>query len=510
MVKQMRDNKSSKKRTNNRSFIDKIKELEEKQRYKDNNQLKVLTKSTLNKRLIFVMVFFVILFMFITLYLVYFQLFEAKTLADNSNNRRLWLNEDLVKRGSIYDRNGNILAYSQKDESGKQIRIYNYPEASAPITGYSSTTYGKTGIEKSYNKDLLAISGENFSQFRKMVVKNDTGNDLHLSVDQNIQNIVYSYLKDYKASCVVMNPSTGQVLAMVSTPSFNPNSLDYDWNNLIQTNDGRLVNRASQGLYRPGSAFKIVTSASIIDNNIDRSYNDEGSEVIQGYEIKNYGEAVFGTLDLRTAFTNSSNTYFAKKSVDLGKDKLAKTGEKFFFNKNYDFDIDKANSIIPFKDLNEADLAMTGFGYGKTQVTPLHMTMVTSAIANNGVMMKPRLVDKITNEEGKTTFESKDEILSKATSEKTANEIRDMMVEVVNSGTGLAAFIDWVQVAGKTGTADKSNGNIDAWFVGFAPAYEPKIALSIVVEDSQGTGGEVAAPIAKNIIRDIFNTVSFE
>lgn len=124
--------------------------------------------------------------------------------------------------------------------------------------------------------------------------------------------------------------------------------------------------------------------------------------------------------------------------------------------------------------------------------------------------MKPRLVDKITNEEGKTTFESKDEILSKATSEKTANEIRDMMVEVVNSGTGLAAFIDWVQVAGKTGTADKSNGNIDAWFVGFAPAYEPKIALSIVVEDSQGTGGEVAAPIAKNIIRDIFNTVSFE
>src|SRR5699024_829546 len=244
MVKQMRDNKSSKKRTNNRSFIDKIKELEEKQRYKDNNQLKVLTKSTLNKRLIFVMVFFVILFMFITLYLVYFQLFEAKTLADNSNNRRLWLNEDLVKRGSIYDRNGNILAYSQKDESGKQIRIYNYPEASAPITGYSSTTYGKTGIEKSYNKDLLAISGENFSQFRKMVVKNDTSNDLHLSVYQNILNIVYSYLKDYKVSCVVMNPSTGQVLAMVSTPSFNPNSLDYDWNNLIQTNDGRLVNRA--------------------------------------------------------------------------------------------------------------------------------------------------------------------------------------------------------------------------------------------------------------------------
>ena len=191
----MPDKKYNKKRINKKSFLDKIKEIEEKQRYKENSQLKVLTKSTLNKRLVFVMVFFVFLFMFLTLYLVYFQLFRAKTLADDSHNRRLWLNEDLVKRGSIYDRNGNILAYSQKDDSGKQVRIYNYPVASAPVTGYSSTTYGKTGIEKSFNKELLAISGENFSQFRKMVVKNDTGNDLHLSLDQNIQNIVYDYLQ---------------------------------------------------------------------------------------------------------------------------------------------------------------------------------------------------------------------------------------------------------------------------------------------------------------------------
>lgn len=505
----MSEKKTNKKRTSNKSFLDKIKELEEKQRYKENNQLKVLSKSTLNKRLVFVMIFFVILFMFLTLYLVYFQLFKAKAIADDSHNRRLWLNEDLVKRGSIYDRNGNVLAYSQKDESGKQVRIYNYPESSAPVTGYSSTTYGKTGIEKSYNKELLAISGENFSQFRKMVVKNDTGNDLHLSIDQNIQNIVFNYLKGYKGSCVVMNPSTGQVLAMVSTPSFNPNTLDNDWNNLIQTTDGRLVNRATQGLYRPGSAFKIVTAASILDNKIDTGYNDEGSEIVQGYEIKNYGDQVFGSLDLRSAFINSANTYFANKAINLGKDELAKTSESFAFNKDYKFDLDKNKSVIPFKDLNEADLAMTGFGYGKTQVTPLHMTMVTSAIANNGLMMKPRIVDKITNKEGDTVFEAEEEILSKATSEKTANTIRDLMVEVVNSGTGRAAYLDWVQLAGKTGTADKADGNIDAWFVGFAPAYEPKIAFAIVIEDSQGTGGEVAAPIAGNIIRDIFNTISF-
>lgn len=500
---------ADKKRRNNKSFVKKIKEIEEKQRYKENNQLKVLSKSTLSKRLIFVMVFFVFLFMFLTLYLVYFQLFKAKTIADDSHNRRLWLNEDLVKRGTIYDRNGNILAYSQKDESGKQIRIYNYPESSAPVTGYSSTTYGKTGIEKSFNKELLAIGDENFSQFRKMVVKNDTGNNLHLSLDQTIQNIVYSYLKSYKASCVVMNPSTGEVLAMVSSPSFNPNTLDNDWNNLIQTTDGRLVNRASQGLYRPGSAFKIITSASILDNDIDQSYNDEGSEVIQGYEIRNYGDQVFGNLELRSAFINSANTYFAKKAVDLGKDRLSNTTEKFAFNLDYEFDLDKNNSVIPYKDLNEADLAMTGFGYGKTQVTPLHMAMVSSAIANNGIMIKPRLVNKITNKEESIVYEAKNETLSKATSEKTANTIRDLMVEVVSSGTGRNAYLDWVQIAGKTGTADKADGNIDAWFVGFAPAYEPKIAFALVVEDSQGTGGEIAAPLARNIVRDIFNSISF-
>lgn len=505
----MTDKKPSKKRTTGKSFIDKIKEVEEKQRYKENSQLKVLTKSTLNKRLVFVMVFFVFLFMFVALYLVYFQLFKAKSLADNSHNRRLWLNEDLVKRGSIYDRNENVLAYSQKDGSGKQVRIYNYPQASAPVTGYSSTTYGKTGIEKSYNKELLAISGENFSNFRKMVVKNDTGNDLHLSLDQNIQNIVYNYLSAYKGSCVIMNPSTGQILAMVSTPSFNPNTLDDDWNNLIQTTDGRLVNRATLGLYRPGSAFKIITAASILENDIDTFYKDEGSEIIQGYEIKNYNDQIFGNLDLRSAFINSANTYFANKAVNLGKDKLAKTSEKFVFNKDYDFDLDKSNSVIPFKDLNEADLAMTGFGYGKTQITPLHMAMITSAIANDGVMMRPRLVDKITNKEKEVIFEADNEILSKATSEKTANAIRDMMVEVVNSGTGTSAYLNWVQLAGKTGTADKADGKVDAWFVGFAPAYEPKIAFALVVEDSQGTGGEVAAPLARNIVRDIFNTISF-
>lgn len=504
------DKNIKKKRSSNKSIIDKIKKIEQDQRIKDNSRLKVLSKSTLNKRLIFIMVVFVLLFMLLALYLVYFQLFKAKKIADNSNNRRLWLNEDLIHRGSIFDRNENLLVYSQDDGQGKQVRIYNYPLASASVTGYSSKTYGKTGIEKSYNRQLLALSDENFSQFRKMVVKNDTGNDLHLSLDQHIQNIVYAYLSNYKAACVIMKPNTGEVLAMVSTPTFNPNSVDADWNNLIQTDDGRLINRTTQGLYRPGSAYKIITATSIIDNKLNQEYDDTGSEEVQGYEIKNFGDQVFGHLNLRNAFIYSSNTYFAAKSNDLGKEKLAKTSEKYMFNKKYDFDLDVNKSIIPFDDLNQADLAMTGFGYGKTQMTPLHMAMITSAIANEGVMLKPRLVNKITDKEKKTVYEAEDEVLSKVTNKDTAEKIREMMVGVVNEGTGRKAYLDSTQIAGKTGTADKSDGNLDAWFVGFAPAYEPKLAIALLVEDSQGTGGDIAAPIARNIIRDIINTISLD
>lgn len=499
-----------KKRNSEKTLLDKIMDLEKNQRLKDNSRLKVLSKSTLNKRLVFVMVFFVLLFMVLALYLVYFQLFKAKSVADHSHNRRLWLNEDLIKRGSIYDRYGNVLAYSEKNEDGSQTRIYNYPLASSQVTGYSSKTYGKTGIEKSFNKELLGLSDENFSNFRKMVIKKDTGNDLYLSLDQNIQNIVYNYLSGYKAACVIMDPNTGEVLSMVSTPTFNPNSLDADWNTLIQRDDGSLINRTTQGLYRPGSVFKIVTATSIIDNNIETSYQDTGSEIVQGYEINNYADQVFGLIDLRSAFINSSNTYFAAKSVELGKDRLKKTSEDFYFNRDYEFDLEKNNSIIPFSELNQADLAMTGFGYGKTQLTPLHMAMVTSAIANDGQMMKPSLVDSIVDKDGNEVYKKESEVLSNVTSSETASYIRDMMVGVINEGTGVSAYQNIVQIAGKTGTADKNDGNVDAWFVGFAPAYEPKIAMALVIEDSSGTGGETAAPLSGQIIRDIFSTVSFD
>lgn len=500
-------NKIDKKRKNSQSLIDKIRQIEEEKRLEDVDKLNILPKTTLNKRLVFVMVFFVALFMTLALYLVYFQLFKRSDIENDSHNRRLWVNEDNIKRGSIYDRNGNILAYSEEDSDGSQYRVYNYGKSASSVTGYSSKTYGKTGIEKSYNKELLALSGENLSNFRKMVVKNDTGYDVHLSLDQNIQEIVYEYMQDIKGSCVVMNPKTGEVLALVSNPSYDPNSVDEDWDDLIQNTDGPLVNRATSGAYRPGSTFKIVTATGLLNYGLDTSYNDTGVETIQGYDIRNFADQTFGMVNLRSAFVDSINTYFASKTNDLGRDKYMELAEKFMINKDYDFDMDKNKAIIPFDDLNQVDLAMTGFGYGKTQITPLHMAMITSAIANEGKMMQPRLVTKVVDKDGKIIEEKKEKVLSEVTSVENANIIRDMMVSVVNEGTGTSAYLDSVQIAGKTGTADKENNLLDAWFVGFAPAYDPDIAIALVVEDSDDTGGVVAAPIARDIISAIYQTI---
>lgn len=304
-----------------------------------------------------------------------------------------------------------------------------------------------------------------------------------------------------------MNPKTGEVLALVSNPSYDPNSVDEDWDFLIQNTDGPLVNRATSGAYRPGSTFKIVTATGVLNYDIDTSYNDTGVENIQGYDIKNFADQAFGMVNLRSAFVNSINTYFASKTNDLGRDKYKELAEKFMINKDYEFDMDKNNAIIPFNDLNQVDLAMTGFGYGKTQISPLHMAMITSAIANEGKMMQPRLVTKVIDKDGKIIEEKKDKVLSEVTSVENANYIRDMMVSVVNEGTGTSAYLDSVQIAGKTGTADKENNLLDAWFVGFAPAYDPDLAIALVVEDSDDTGGVVAAPIARDIISEIYQTI---
>lgn len=491
-------------------LIEKIIEKERSQRENKNTQLKVLEKSTMNKRLIYIMIFFISIFLAIVFYLVYFQLFKSQAISSNNHNKRFWVDENSIDRGNIYDRNGELLVYNEKDNNGYNYRVYNYGKIDASFTGYNSITYGKTGIEKNYNSKLLNIPDKSVSKLRGMIEKTGRGYDVNLSINQKIQNIAYKYLGDRIGSIVVMNPSTGEVLAMVSNPTFDPNSIDQDWNELIQNADAPLLNRVTQGIYRPGSTFKVITTTAILESQINQEYNDTGTEKIQGYDINNYDDLVFGPLDLRSAFINSVNTYFASKTNQLGREKFREVSEKYMFNKTYDFDIDIQFPKIPFDELNDVDLAMTGFGYGKTQVSPLHMAMVVSTIANNGRMMKPILVKSVTDENGKFIEERKAEVLSEVTSQSNAELIRELMVGVVNEGTATEAYIPGIQVAGKTGTADKANESTDAWFIGFAPAYSPQIAISIVLENDGLTGGQSAAPIAGQLISDIISNVNLE
>ena len=497
-----------KKKDKEKPFIQKILDMEKKQRLKEEDDKHILKKSTMNKRLIYVLMLFIAMFLFIVLYLVYFQLFRAQTLADNNHNKRNWVNENEIKRGNIYDRNGKVLVYNEKDESGNRIRVYNDGIINSAFTGYNSVQYGKSGLEKTYNNELLNVSDQPTSKIRDMVEKTGVGNNLNLTIDQTIQEIAYNSLGDHIGSIVVMDPRNGEVLAMVSKPSYDPNTLDQDWNTLIQNNDAPLLNRSSQGAYRPASTMKIVSSDVILRSGINTNYYDSGTVKIQNYDIKNYGDYSYGNVNLRTALMNSLNTYFAAKVDEIGKKPYKEVAEKYMFNKNYKFDIEKINAKIPFDDLNQVDMAMTGFGYGKTRVTPLHMAMIASTIANEGKMMQPRLVRNVVNKDGKIIKESKSEVLSDVTSSDIANTIRDYMVDVVNYGTANKAYLQSVQIAGKSGTVDKKGGGVDVWFVGFAPAYDPKLAFAIVVEDSDEIAGEVPVPIGGEMINSIINNVN--
>ena len=503
MVKKMK-----KKKDKEKPFIQKILDMEKKQRLKEEDDKHILKKSTMNKRLIYVLMLFIAMFLFIVLYLVYFQLFRAQTLADNNHNKRNWVNVNEIKRGNIYDRNGKVLVYNEKDENGNRIRVYNDGIINSAFTGYNSVQYGKSGLEKTYNNELLNVSDQPTSKIRDMVEKTGVGNNLNLTIDQTIQEIAYNSLGDHIGSIVIMDPRNGEVLAMVSKPSYDPNTLDQDWNTLIQNNDAPLLNRSSQGAYRPASTMKIVSSDVILGSGINTNFYDSGTVKIQNYDIKNYGDYSYGNVNLRTALMNSLNTYFAAKINEIGKKPYKDVAEKYMFNKNYKFDIEKINAKIPFDDLNQVDMAMTGFGYGKTRVTPLHMAMIASTIANEGKMMQPRLVRNVVNKDGKIIKESKSEVLSDVTSSDIANTIRDYMVDVVNYGTANKAYLQSVQIAGKSGTVDKKGGGVDVWFVGFAPAYDPKLAFAIVVEDSDEIAGEVPVPIGGEMINSIINNVN--
>ena len=463
-----------------------------------------------SKRIIRVLIFISTLFISLILYLSYFQLFKSEKIIANTFNKRNWMGEEKILRGTIVDRNGEVLAYSEK-QGDTQVRNYPKGKLYGHIIGYSYREYGKAALESTYNKELLDLKESNPIDELKAILesgKEQFGNDLVLTIDDRLQKRAYDLLGENKGSIVLMNPTNGEVYAMVSNPVFNPASLKEDWGDIIESEESYLLNRSTMGLYAPGSIFKVITATSSLESSsVSKNFNCTGSTTIDGYTLNDYGKTAHGNLDLSEALVKSCNVAFGQMGVQIGRDSLKDMAERYMLNKEIPFDLKTSKSQFSKDKMDDAELSATAIGQGKTLVTPLNMALMTSAIANNGEMVKPILVKEVKDHDGETIKMSSSKTVSTVTSSQTASELKGMMTEVVRRGTGTNASIRNVSVAGKTGTAENETDKTHAWFVGFAPVENPKLAVAVILENSGSTGGSAAAPIARDIIIDAMNVL---
>lgn len=477
-------------------------------------------KTSENKRILLLLIFLIILLLAPIVYLTYFTIFKAQDAINNPANKRPIMAENSIRRGNIYDRDGNVVAYSIGEKYQYQ-RVYNYPVVYSHIVGYSNKIVAKYGLEKEYNDYLVGKNDSKLlkifkSLFNKKLDLN-VGDSITLTTSTDLQKKTRSVLgqNNEKGSVVIMNPKSGEILSMISLPDFNSQNIAKDMEQINKNNNGALFNNSTLGKFAPGSVFKIITADAILESGISQKYNDKGVEKIdKGRKFKNSTGKAYGNINLKSAFTYSINTYFVRKTVDIGLDLFSDVCQRFMINKKVDFDLPLETSTWNYtrEGFDKTALASAGIGHDDILVTPLQMCMIASAIANDGVMMKPHLVKSIDSSDGKNILTNNPEVLSESCSKENANIIRDMMINVVNNGTGTEAYVRGYQVAGKTGTAqfNITEGTNNAWFVGFAPADDPKIAISVVIPNVSKYGGEIAAPIAGELIRYALDNINFD
>ena len=460
----------------------------------------------------------------------YIQFFQAPPLNADSRNVRSMYRQYKVKRGPIIVNGDDIVSSSpSKDEKDhhKFQRKYKDGSTYAHVTGYMSTVFNSTtGIEKAENGVLAGSSDSLASQrFQELISgEEQRGGGVELTIDPATQKAAVKALNGQRGSVVALDPKTGAILAQVSLPSYDPNKLaSHDresvqkaWNKLAQNKEKPLINRAIAGeQYAPGSTFKMLTATAMLENSgltpdstVDapNSYTPPGTS----HSIQNPGERPCGDgsgrVTLREAFIESCNTPFAKGGVSVGADKMVEQGKKFGFGTTFETPQRVLASRFP-KPGSTAALAMDSFGQRDIRVTPLQMAMIGGGIANDGVVMEPHVIKRTLTSDLETVSKTKPKQFSRAMSDKTAKYMQEMMVADVTSGTGHRAAIRGVSVAGKTGTAEISASTPPhVWFVGFAPANDPKIVVAVIVENSgnagwNGDGGSVAAPIAREVMK---------
>jgi penicillin-binding protein A len=449
--------------------------------------------------------FFALLFAVLALRQIYIQIVAAPSIAARATNPRHALVD--TGRGRILATDGTVLA-----ETAGGRRVYPLGAALAQTVGYASVRYGTSGIERSFDRALTSpdFSGDPSAQLAQLGAtlrgeqRRATGADVITTIVPAVQSKLYDLLGAYpRGAGVVLDPRTGAVLALASVPSYDPNDFDGEFPSLSQDPEAPLLDRALDGLYPPGSTFKIFTASAALDSNtvtLDSSFEDPGYLIIGDFTLHDNESEATGYQDLTTAFALSSNVDFAQIALKMGVDTFYDYLQRWGIGDSLDFQLPTERDRVPPKSsIVPGELAQMGFGQGALLMTPLQMALLGATIANGGNEPRPYIVREIVSG-GIPQSISESATLASPVSLDTAAKITRMMIAVVQRGTGTPAQLPHVVVAGKTGTATNPLGRSHAWFVAFAPAENPRVALSIVVENA-GYGATYAAPIAREVLR---------
>jgi peptidoglycan glycosyltransferase len=458
--------------------------------------------------------FFAVLFGVLVFATSWWAVFTAPKLRDNANNRRPLLAEERVKRGTIRSADGRVLARSVKIDKERYRRTYPTKDMFAQAIGYSYTTLGRSGLEQYRNDPLTGRRTELIGAIDSLLDKRGEGDSVRTTLNTKAQQAAINGLAGRKGAVVALEPSTGKVLVMVSSPSYDPNNLDKgDKFKRLATDNANspLINRVTQAGYPPGSTMKAVTATAALDSGKftpESTVSGKNGKKISGVPLNNFGGEDFGNITLTDALTNSVNTVWAEVGERLGINTMAKYMLRYGFYKQPPIDLpadqllrsgERENGRLLRPRSRKIDVGRMAIGQDKLLVTPLQMAEVAATIANGGVRMEPRLTEKIVDPDGRTQDQIQPKQAERVMSPDTARVLTGMMKQVVKEGTGTAAALQGVELAGKTGTAeiDIARKINDPWFIGFTNDF----AIAVVLERVQGgTGGVVAAPIAKQVL----------
>jgi penicillin-binding protein A len=477
-----------------------------------------------NRQILQLFTVFTVLCALLVVWTSRWTVFEAEDLESNAANRRPLLEALKVPRGDILAADGTLLARSTSQGKGeRKVYARSYPEGSlfAHAIGYSYQDQ-QSGLEKSRNDELTGEKNEFISIFEELVGNEREGDDVRTNLDPEAQRIATEALGSNTGAVVALEPSTGRVRVMASSPSFDPNEWEERSRELNRDPDAPIVNRATQSRYPPGSTMKVVTAAAALDSGEytpDSVVSGESPKTIGGAPLSNCcaeGSGDYGPLSLTEALTQSVNTVWAEVGEKLGHGTMLEYMEKFGFASDPPLDYPHDQMVESGVVKKGGDLADENDGFdvgrvaigqggeeGQTQATPLQMAMVAAAIGNDGVLMKPRLTARVVDKDGRVRDSIDPSEEGRVIKTESADQLQEMMESVVQSGTATSAQIPGVPVAGKTGTAERGDDTNNAWFLAFAPADDPEVAIAVVVESTTGQGGQVAAPIAKRVMESL-------